>query len=118
MAILPGMSTSCYENIKSNNMENSNDFVDLEEYALQGKIPPKNAKYQIRIDKKKYQVSVQFMTGKQILELAGKLPPENFQLRQRLKGGSVKKIGLQEKVDFAEPGIEKFMTIPIDQTEG
>ena len=99
-------------------MENLKDHIDLEEYALQGKTPPKKAKYLIKVDKKKYPVDVESMTGKEILELAGKLPAENFQLRQKMKGGTVKKIGLNEKVDFTEPGVEKFMTIPLDQMEG
>ena len=81
-------------------MENLKDHIDLEEYALQGKTPPKKAKYLIKVDKKKYPVDVESMTGKEILELAGKLPAENFQLRQKMKGGTVKKIGLNEKVDF------------------
>jgi len=58
------------------------------------------------------------MTGREILTLAGKIPPESFQLRQKLKGGTVRKIGLDDNVDFTEPGVEKFMTIPLDQTEG
>jgi hypothetical protein len=99
-------------------MEEFKDYIDLEEYALQGKTPPKKTKYLILVDKKKYPVRVESMTGKEILELAGKLPAENFQLRQKLKGGVVKKIGLADRVDFTEPGIEKFMTIPLDQMEG
>ena len=99
-------------------MEDLKDYIDLEEYAIQGKTPPKKAKYIIRVDKKKYQVKVESMTGREILELAGKLPPENFQLRQKFKGGTVKKIGLNDTVDFTEPGVEKFMTIPLDQMEG
>lgn len=99
-------------------MENLKDHIDLEEYALQGKTPPKKAKYLIKVDKKKYPVDVESMTGKEILELAGKLPAENFQLRQKMKGGTVNKIGLNERVDFTEPGVEKFMTIPLDQMEG
>jgi len=99
-------------------MEDLNEFIDLEEYALNDKKPPKKAKYLIKVDKKKYPVKVESMTGREILNLAGKTPPENFQLRQKVKGGAVRKIGLDEIVDFTEPGVEKFMTIPLDQTEG
>jgi hypothetical protein len=58
------------------------------------------------------------MTGREILILAGKTPPERFQLNLRLKGGKVVKVGYDEKVCFTTPGVEKFMTIPLDQTEG
>jgi hypothetical protein len=99
-------------------MEDLKDFIDLEEFALADKKPPKGTKYLIKIDKKKYKVTVGNMTGREILELAEKTPAENFQLRLKKKGGNVRKIGLDERVDFTEPGIEKFMTIPLDQTEG
>lgn len=99
-------------------MEDLKDFIDLEEYALADKKPPKGAKYLIKIDKQKYKVTVSSMTGREILVLAGKNPPEGYQLRQRLKGGTIRKIGLNDVVDFTEPGVEKFMTIPLDQTEG
>jgi len=46
------------------------------------------------------------------------LPIERFQLNQKSHDGVVEKIGYDEKVDFTEPGIERFMTIPLDQTEG
>ena len=69
-------------------------------------------------DREKYTVEVPEMTGRQILELAKKLPPENWLLNQKLKGGHVKAIGLTEVVDFRTPGIERFMTLPKDQNEG
>lgn len=99
-------------------MEDVEIFIDLEEYSLEDKKPPRNAKYLIKIDKKKYKVRAETMTGKEILALAGKVPAENFQLRMKMKGGNIRKIGLTDIVDFTEPGIEKFMTIPLDQTEG
>jgi hypothetical protein len=94
------------------------EFIDIEEYAKAGKNPPKNHKYLIRIDKAHYKVSVECMTGRQILALADKIPVERFQLNQKLHGGAVKKIGYDEEVCFSTPGIERFMTIPLDQTEG
>lgn len=99
-------------------MENLNDYIDLEDFALKGKIPSKKSKYLIKVDKKKYKVEFEIITGRQILEIAEKLPVENFQLRQKFKGGTVKKIALTDKVDLTEPGVEKFMTIPLDQMEG
>lgn len=94
------------------------DVIDIEEYAKAGKNPPKAQSYRIRVDKERYVVKVGEMTGRQILELAGKNPPERFRLDQKLHGGQTKKIELTEVVDFTTPGVERFMTLPLDQTEG
>jgi hypothetical protein len=58
------------------------------------------------------------MTGRQILELVGKIPPEHWMLNQKLHKGHVKPIALDEIVDFTAQGVERFMTLPKDQTEG
>lgn len=94
------------------------EYIDIEEYAKAGKIPPKGKKYLIKVDNALFKVDVECMTGREILELAGKTPVERFQLNQKLHGGVVTKIGYDDKVDFTEAGIERFMTIPLDQTEG
>jgi hypothetical protein len=97
----------------------SNDeYIDIEEYAKAGKQPPKGSKYLIRIDKALYKVTVESLTGREILQLASKVPVERFQLNQKLHGGVVKKIAYDQIVDFTEPGVERFMTIPLDQTDG
>jgi len=92
--------------------------IDLEQYAKEGKEVPKGHHYTILVDRQKYTVKVECMTGKEILTLAGKVPVERFQINQRFKGGKVVKVGYDQTVCFTEPGIEKFMTIPLDQTEG
>lgn len=85
---------------------------------------PKNEKpeekkhYSIMIDRNNYKVEQECMTGKEILTLAGKTPVERFQLNVRYKGGKVSKVGYDQTICFSEPGIEKFMTLPLDQTEG
>jgi len=99
-------------------MDKKEILVDLEEYAKAGKIPPHADRYRIKIDKEKYEVEAPALTGRQLLELAGKTPPENFMIHQKLKGGATKKIELDMLADFTEPGVERFMTIPLDQTEG
>ena len=94
------------------------EIIDLEEFSQTNRRPPKKKKYRIKIDRDKYVVDVECMSGREILKLASKTPPEQYQLRQKIRGGKVIKVGLDDKVDFTEPGIEKFMTIPLDQTEG
>ena len=103
---------------ENQNPESVTEVIDIEEYSKAGKIPPKGKKYQIRIDSTKYVVQVESMLGREILLLAQKQPVEKYQLNQKLHGGIVKKIGYDERVDFAQPGLERFMTIPLDQTEG
>ena len=99
-------------------MKDQNEIIDLEEYAKSGKPAPKGKKYQIRIDREKYVVDVECMLGREILKLAGKVPVEKYQLNQRLHSGEVRKIGYDQKVCFTDPGVERFMTLPLDQTEG
>lgn len=94
------------------------EVIDVEEYALEGKKVPKGKVYRIKVDKVKYDVEKAVVTGKEILALAGKEPVDRFQLNQKLKGGVVKPIGLDENVDLTAPGVEKFMTVPLDQNEG
>jgi hypothetical protein len=93
------------------------EIIDIEQFTKEGKNAPKGKKYRIKVDGNTYDVPQQ-LSGRQILETANKLPVERFQLNQKNKGGNVKKIGYDEVVDFTTPGIEKFMTLPLDQTEG
>lgn len=92
--------------------------IDVEQFAKEGKAVPPGHHYIITVDRSKYTVKEECMTGREILALAGKNPPERFQLNQRLKGGKVVKVAYDQKVCFTDPGVEKFMTIPLDQTEG
>lgn len=92
------------------------DVVDLEEHFAAQRPVPRGKKYRIRIDKPYYTVAVHEMTGRQILELAGKTP-EKYLLRQKLRHG-VEPVGPDQMVDFTAPGIERFMTIPNEVQEG
>lgn len=94
-----------------------NTEIDIEEFAKNNKPVPKGKKYKIRVDRTKYVTDKECLTGREILELAGKTPHNRYQLNQKVKG-SVQKVGYDEKVDFTTPGIERFMTLPLDQTEG
>lgn len=104
--------------IDKHGLQEESEVIDLEEYARTGQKPPKAKHYRIRVDKQNFVVEVSEMSGRQILELAGKQPPERFRLDQKLHGGQTKKVELDEVVDFTTPGIERFMTLPLDQTEG
>lgn len=94
------------------------DEVDLEQLAKAGGKPTKGQRYRIRIDDQYYVVNQSSMTGAEILKLAGKTPPENFILTEKLRGGVIKTIGLAEVIDFMTPGIERFNTLPRQVQEG
>lgn len=98
--------------------EQHSEVIDIEQYAKEGKTPPKGTTYRIRVDKDYYVVHVSEMSGSEILTLASKTPPNRYRLDQKLKGGATKKIELTDIVDFSTPGIERFQTLPLDQTEG
>ncbi len=103
------------KNIKTNEAE---EIIDIEIYTRKGKKAPKCHTYKIRIDNEKYIVKTDEMNGRQLLELAQKNPVDQFAIFQRLKGGLTQKIEHDEVVSFCTPGIERFMTLPLDQTEG
>jgi len=93
------------------------DEVDIEEYAKSGRAVPTARRYRIRIDKEQRVTDKPELTGREILALVGKTP-EHFILSQKLRGGQAKTIGPAEIVNLREPGVERFMTIPRDATEG
>jgi len=94
------------------------EIVDLEWFSKNGHQVPKGRKYRILINDHPYIVHQECMTGAEILALTGKTPPDRFQLRQKFKHGAVVTIPNNKVVCFTEPGIEKFKTLPMDQTEG
>jgi hypothetical protein len=93
------------------------DIVDLEEYARAGKAPPRAKQYRIKIDTVQYVVDRPSMTGREILALAGKTP-ETYLLRERIHGGGTQPIEPTQVVEFTKPGVERFVTMPRDQTDG
>lgn len=93
------------------------ELEDLEVCAKEGRAARCVRRYRIRIDREQFVVNVTYMTGQQLLELAGKCDVSRWKIFQKLKGQMVE-IGVQETVSFTTPGVEKFKTLPLDQTEG
>lgn len=79
---------------------------------------PKSGAFKIQIDKQLLDVRDATPSGRDLLVLAGKSPPEQFALYLKPRGGQPKRVGLDDKVDLREPGVERFVTLPLDQTEG
>ena len=74
--------------------------------------------YKVQIDKHFFEPSGPRVTGRELLEVADKKPAENYSIYLKVKGGQPRRIGLDEKIDLAELGVERFVTLPLDQTEG
>ena len=93
------------------------ELVDIEEYAKRGEKPPRAHQYKFRVDDLYYTTSKAELTGREILAFAGKTP-EAYHLRERLGHGRVVAIGPDELVDLRGHGVERFMTIPRENTDG
>lgn len=98
--------------------DEQDDVVDIEAFARRGEKPPGGMKYRIRVDKTVLVIATAMVTGREILTLAKRLPPERYRLDQKLQGGETRKVELDMVVDLTAPGLERFMSIPLDQTEG
>ena len=83
-----------------------------------GAAAPHSHGYRVLVDRQQLVFEESVATGRQILERAGKTPPERWLLYQRLKGNQRRKVGLDETVDLSAPAVERFLTLPRDQTEG
>ena len=93
------------------------EIEDLEVCCKEGRPARCVRRYRIRIDRERHVVKVTCMNGQQLLELAGKCDVRRWKIFQKLKG-QMKEIGLDGDVCFTTPGVEKFKTLPLDQTEG
>jgi hypothetical protein len=92
--------------------------VDLELHAKAGKKPPKAKRYRIRVDDRYFVVTQHSMTGREILVLAGKTPPESYILTEKSKGGALHTVELDEVEHFTKHGVERFNTLPRQVQEG
>lgn len=103
--------------MNDNSEEQIVDEVDLESWAARGERPPKARRYIIRIDRERYTVTATGLSGRAILALAGKDVARTL-LQQRVPGGGTRTIGPDDFVDFTAPGVERFVTLPTNQTDG
>lgn len=94
------------------------EIADLEEYAAQGKAPPRCRGYRIRVNRDRYEIHEPKPTRETILETARLTPVDQWTLRIKIRGGHSELIQPGERVDLTRPGVEKFKALPRDQTEG
>lgn len=93
------------------------DLEDLEVCYSEGRSARCVRRYRIRIDRDPHVVQLTKMTGQQLLELAGICDLAKWKVFQKLCGQLVE-VAHDEWVDFTAKGVEKFKTLPCDQTEG
>lgn len=94
-----------------------NEIIDVAEHHKNGKPVPAGKSYKIIIDKESYILHTPIVTGRQLLELAKKLPVERFAIYLK-EGRERTRIQLDEKIDISDRKVERFVTLPLDQTEG
>lgn len=103
------------------NPSKSQDAVEIEDIskaAAEGRLHRPAQKYRVRIDKDNYDFDTSTVTGRTLLDRAGKTPVERWELHMRLTGNQRRLIKSDETVDLTTPGLERFVTLPLDQTEG
>jgi hypothetical protein len=86
------------------------DAIDLEQAAREGQKPPRGRNYRVRVDDEKHLVKDDVVTGRQILEIAERKPVEDYVLILRVWDEDNEIIGLDDEVNLARRGIERFVT--------
>jgi hypothetical protein len=95
----------------------ADEIIEVEEYARAGKPVPKAKRYRIRVDKERFVVQQSTIGGQEILALVHKTP-QSHQLYQHIRSGQTRIVQPSEFVDLTAPGIERFTTLKIENTEG
>jgi Multiubiquitin len=97
---------------KNQDAQGAIEIIDLEAYTKSDKKPPVGKKYKVKIDNEYFVFDHHIVTGKEILEKAGKTPIECYSLYQKLKHRDFEKIDFDEKVDLIKHAIEHFVVKP------
>ncbi|MGD8450528.1 MAG: multiubiquitin domain-containing protein [Phycisphaerae bacterium] len=71
--------------------------------------------YTLTMDGQTYQSADPVLTGRQLLELAGRTPVEEHVVLHFGEGRQLEDIDLEETVDLQEPGRERFLTFCADR---
>ncbi|MDD3394292.1 MAG: multiubiquitin domain-containing protein [Anaerotignum sp.] len=74
--------------------------------------------YKFKVRENTYETEKKNISGREVCEMAGLIPPENYKLDLKSKGNQYQEIKPDTIVDLSEPGIEKFTYITRDQSEG
>ena len=93
-----------------------NAVEDLEECAHEGRVPRPGFRFRVRINDDRLVVTDPLITGRQLLDEAGKRPVEEFLIFLKLGNGLLEEIRLDETVDLRKPGVERFLTFKSDRS--
>lgn len=77
--------------------------------------PEPRRAFQVRIDDQPFEIHDPLVTGRQILDLAGKRPASEFVVLQYLPDGLLEEIRKEETTDLRESGAERFLTFQSDR---
>ena len=89
---------------------------DLEECAKEDRVPRDGYRFRIRIDDSRFVVTDPMITGRQLLDEAGKRPVEDFLIFLKLRNGLLEEIRLDETTDLRRRGVEQFLTFKSDRS--
>jgi len=98
-------------------LDETNVPIDVAILVKAGLPVPTGSQYKIIIDGAPFITSNFGPTGREILAIAGK-KSERFELIQKFTLGRTETIEANERVDLRICGVEKFVTIPLDQRNG
>ena len=93
-----------------------NEIEDLEECAREGRMPRAGHRFRVRVGDDRLVVTDPVITGRQLLDEAGKRPVEEFLIFLKLRNGLLEDIRLDETVDLRKAGVEKFLTFKSDRS--
>lgn len=79
----------------------------------------KSSDYKFTVDKQHLVSEEQHITGHAIMQIAGIAIDGTFGLYQKIKGKAMERImNLEEEIDLSAKGIERFVSLPLEQQEG
>lgn len=90
--------------------------LDLNDCFCEGATPVITYKYLIKVNREKYEVENEVISGAEIFELVEK-DPQTHRLRMFAKNGKVI-IQPSKTIDLTKDGVERFVIEPLDCTEG
>jgi hypothetical protein len=94
------------------------DELEVEAYGKRNEEPPPAKRYRIRVDREHLVFEKRVVTGREILEEAGKEPFTRWRLHQKLHGGRMAEIDCEMEVDLGAKGIERFTTFELNIGDG